>query len=280
MQRFALQSVIGSLFPLLLSLSLGCGGPEKEIEESLRAHVLFFSNFEKAVDALYSVGSEFVEIDNYRSRREPDGGIPDGYFTFDKGARALSYQAKGNFPYSENSAWSGAVSLWLAYDPNSDPEADFPEPFHIGRKEGFPWDDAVISVDFTKPPRDLRFGCYPNKTQDLTDEMIDQRVIRVKDIQWKLTEWHHIVITWSNFNSGKANAEWALFVDGVEQGRKKGLRQDITWNMEDQIIRFSHYKYTGKIDEIAIFDKMLTPNEAKYLHKPKRPLNELLKKKP
>ena len=45
-------------------------------------------------------------------------------------------------------------------------------------------------------------------------------------------------------------------------------------------IRFNNYKtaYSGRIDEIAIFNTMLDPADVIYLYKPKRPLNILLKK--
>ena len=271
----------GAAVLLLLAPIVSCGGPEKEIEESLLAHVLFFSNFEKGFEALSCAGDDLATFETSNPpQRQLGGGIVDDCLSFDKEASALSYAARANFPYNSRGAWSGAVSFWLSVDPSKELEANYPEPFHIGKKENnaFSWDDAVIFVDFTKPPRALRFGCYPNKTREVSDEMVDQRVIRVENLKWKSKEWHHIVITWKNLNSGRADAEWALFLDGVEKGRKTKLRQDITWNMEDQVIRFNHYKYAGAIDEIAIFDKMLTPAEAKYLHKPRLPLNALLKK--
>ncbi|MDP6775461.1 MAG: hypothetical protein QGI83_01715 [Candidatus Latescibacteria bacterium] len=263
----------------ILLLAAGCGGPEGRAEGILNEHVLFFSNFEKGVDALSCTGSPLAEIDGGRTHHHPDGGKTDGHVAFEKDAGPLSYAATGSFPYGRT-AWEGGVSFWLSVDPQGDLEADYPEPFHIGKRDGssFPWDDAVIFVDFTKPPRALRFGCYPDKAGEITDEMVSERVIRVDGVGWKAGEWHHIAITWRNFNSGKANAEWALFVDGKEKGRKKGLRQDVTWNMETQVMRFNHYKYSGRIDDIAVFDVMLTPNEAKYLANPRKPLNALLKK--
>ena len=280
------------VYPLALGAlawASGCGGPEKEIELSLKEHVLFFSNFEKGVDALSCAGSPLADIvADARTRTVPEGDeagghLVDGYLVFEKDAGALSYAAKGNFPYSRNTPWSGGVSFWLSTDTSSDLEGSFAEPFHIGRNEGnaFPWNDAVVFVDFDNknPPPVLRFGCYPNKEQEITDEMVDRRVIRVENINWKRNKWHHIAITWTNFNSGKSDAEWALFIDGVEKGRKKGIRQDITWNMNEQVVRFNHdRKYVGKMDEIAIFDKMLTSGDTKYLSKPRRPLNVLLKK--
>jgi hypothetical protein len=263
---------------LCLSAAVGCGGPEKEIEDSLRQSVIFFSNFEKGVDALASAGSVLAQIDGARTQRHAAGGVVDGYLTFEADADPLRYEARGNFPYSE-STWSGAVSFALQVDP-AKLSAKWPEPFHIGKKvdKSLPWDDAVIFVDFTPAPRALRFGCYPDKANDVTDEVVESHVIRLDDVDWSGDEWHHVVITWANFNSGKADAEWALFVDGAEIGRKRGLRHDVTWNLDDKLMRFNHTGYVGSIDEIAVFTKLLTPGEAAYLAKPKKRLNELLKK--
>ena len=54
---------VGLTLALLGLVAAGCGGPEKEIEWKLQEHVLFFSNFEKGVDALSSAGSILAEID-------------------------------------------------------------------------------------------------------------------------------------------------------------------------------------------------------------------------
>ncbi len=266
-----------------------CGGPEKAIEDSLREHVIFFSNFEKGVDALWSEGDTRASIDGAKTRHQLSDGVAtaekvsDGYLQFQTGSGALAYAVEKNFPYSE-STWEGGASFWLSVDPEALSE-DYPEPFHAGKKDGgYPWDDGVIFVDFSKAPgRSLRFGCYPNKADqkaELSDEAVAQHVIEAAGISWKADEWHHVAIGWKNFNSGQSNAEWALYVDGTEVGRKTGMRLDISWNTADLPFRFNHYGYAGKIDEIAVFKKMLTADEAKYLHQPKRPLNALLKKGP
>ena len=255
-----------------------CGGPEKAIEESLRANVLFFSNFEKGVDALDSLGDPLANFDTANTRHIEDGGAANGYLSFGSEAGALNYASRANFPYKANRAWSGSIAFWLKVDVSSF-EANYPEPFHIGKKDntGYPWDDAVIFLDFKKSEKTLRFGCYPNKTQEITDQMVAERVISVP-ANWR-NEWHHIVLTFSNFNSGRNDAEWALFVDGVEKGRKRGLRQDMAWNAADLTMRFNHYKYPGQIDEIAVFEKVLNAADAKYLTAPKKKLSELFYKK-
>jgi len=270
----------GFITVLMTAAIVGCGGPEKAIEDKLEANVLFYSNFEKGVDALWSVGERSARIDGARTRHHLNGGIADGYVEFEPDATAMSYPAKKHFAYSE-SAWGGAVSFWLAADVAS-LKADFPEPFHIGKREGnaYPWDDAVIFVDFTKPPRSIRFGCYPNKQGEISDAMVEKHVIQVPNIGWKSDDWHHVVISWNNFNSGKADAEWTLYIDGVEKGRKSGLLMDVSWNIDDVTARFNHYKFAGRIDEIAVFGAALNAEDVTYLHKPLKPLNILLKKGP
>jgi hypothetical protein len=276
----AIPSSSGIKMALLAAAMLACGGPEKAIEDKLEANVLFYSNFEKGVDALWAEGERGARLDGARTRHHLNGGVADGYVEFESDATALSYTAKTNYAYKDG-AWGGAVSLWLAVDV-SGLDADFPEPFHIGKREGnaYPWDDAVIFVDFTKPPRSLRFGCYPNKQGEISDAMVEKHVIQVPNIGWKAGEWHHVVIVWDNFNSGKADAEWRLYIDGAEKGKKTGVLMDMTWNINEVVARYNHYKFTGQVDEIAVFGTSLSAEDVAYLHKPIRPLNVLLKKGP
>jgi len=264
---------------IFLLISTACGGPEKAIEGSLRAHVLFFSNFEKGVDALDSAGSPLANFDTANTNHLKEGGNPDGYVSFNAKAGALNYAGKGNLSYSANSAWSGSITFWLKTDMASF-ESNYPEPFHIGKKTGagYPWDDAVIFVDFKKADNTLRLGCYPNKTQEITDQIVADRVISVP-ANWKANQWHHVAVTWTNFNSGKPDAEWALYVDGAKAGQKGPIQQNVAWDLQNLVMRFNHDKYLGQIDEIAAFDKALTADEIKYLTAPKQPLNKLFYKK-
>mgnify|MGYP004000777137 CR=1 FL=1 len=265
--------------PVVLLGLLACASPEETIEQNLRQHVLFFSNFEKGVDAFDGEGESLADFDTANTNHMKSGGNPDGFLQFNPGASALSYKAKANFPYNPNQAWSGSVAFWLNVN-TSTFEADFPEPFHIGKRipGDFPWDDAAIFIDFKKSDNVLRFGCYPDKAQEISNQMVADRVISVP-ANWKSGQWHHITITWSNFNSGKADATWSLYIDGELKGQKGPISQKVTWNIDNQVIRFNHYKFPGKIDEIAIFSKALTPDEIKYLTAPKKPLNKLFNKK-
>ncbi|MFT5365327.1 MAG: hypothetical protein ACI8V2_000264, partial [Candidatus Latescibacterota bacterium] len=77
----------------------------------------------------------------------------------------------------------------------------------------------------------------------------------------------------------KPDATWSLYLDGEHKGQKGPIAQQVTWNMDDQVMRFNHHKFPGKIDEIAVFSKALTADEIKYLTNPKKPLNKLFYKK-
>jgi len=171
---FRFPRIFSAILPVtLLFLSTACGGPEKAIEESLRTHVLFFANFEKGVDALDSAGVPLANFDTANTDHIKEGGNPDGYLSFNTGSGALNYTGKDNLAYRANGAWSGGITFWLKTDLASF-EADYPEPFHIGKKDasGYPWDDAVIFLDFKKADNTLRFGCYPDKDQEITDRWL------------------------------------------------------------------------------------------------------------
>ena len=68
--------------PLALSAlawAFGCSGPERKIEAGLREHVLFFSNFEKGVDALSCAGSPLAMISDARTYTVPEGDKAGGH---------------------------------------------------------------------------------------------------------------------------------------------------------------------------------------------------------
>ena len=100
---------------LIAGASFGCGGPEKAIEDKLNESVLFFSNFEKGVDALWAEGDRGAQGDWARTRHHLNGGVVDGSVEFEKDATALSYAAKTSFAYSDG-AWGGAVAFWMEVD--------------------------------------------------------------------------------------------------------------------------------------------------------------------
>jgi hypothetical protein len=80
--------------------------------------------------------------------------------------------------------------------------------------------------------------------------------------------WHHVVATWD----GSTNASsQMLFVDGLQVGSHQATISAIQNKSNNVIIssQSASYDYVGKLDEVAIFDKALTPDQVKFdLYKP------------
>ena len=274
MARYAPRLITIPVAALCLSY---CGGPEKKIEEKLAANVLFFANFDdrSRFEAFTKKKGTVAAMETSSPpRHEFTGGKEDGFVSFANGATYLSYQAKGNFPYNAGNSWSGGVSFWLSVDPNNDFQEKFPEPFSIGKK----WDDAVIFVDFDKsrkdrPPSALRFGCYPDKTQKVGEELVRKVDDQVRQAQLEVRPMaprcSHLV----QCQQSKLRCR----IRTLRRTARKSVGRRIsdatlpgTWM--NLAIRLNNYAYPGKIDEVAIFNTMLDPADVIYLYKPKRPL--------
>ena len=87
-------------------------------------------------------------------------------------------------------------------------------PFTLGKKrvENIPGTmQSYLSIS-KKPMARFGLDAIPTKEQPVTDDVVAARVISVP-VNWGANDWHHIAIAWSNFNSGKADAEWALYIE-------------------------------------------------------------------
>jgi hypothetical protein len=64
-------------------------------------------------------------------------------------------------------------------------------------------------------------------TATLYGAAAEQRANVTADVHpWRAEEWHHVALTWHGVNSGQADAELALYLDGTPVQRAQGLRLD------------------------------------------------------
>jgi hypothetical protein len=91
-------------------------------------------------------------------------------------------------------------------------------------------------------------------------------MVRVPKIGWKAGDWHHVVLTFKNHDTGKPNSETALYIDGKRIGEVKDQAIAMDWDIEKANIYLS-LGYVGLLDEFALFDRDLTPEEVTLLHK-------------
>ena len=82
------------------------------------------------------------------------------------------------------------------------------------------------------------------------------QLLVVSDLGWNDRQWHHVVATFGNVNSGKQDGFAALYIDGVRRATMEGYRHSLTWNIDGMTIGLGQ-RFAGNIDEFLILDVCL-----------------------
>jgi sulfatase modifying factor 1 len=283
--------------PVALALAL-VASPALADENDVRKAVTFYASFDEAVKG--DVGGELAPgtrfphptdkgqfvfekgIDEKVLRITQGNGIAGGAFeatdVLPKNGR-MFFPVKGNLAYKPG-GWSGSVSLWCNTDPDKLIKSRFCDPVQITQKSA---NNGALWFDFNdaKPMRDLRHGAFPavpEGQKGITEDDPKAPLVRVPKVGWKDGDWHHVVLTFKNLDTGKADAVTALYIDGKLIGEVKDRAIAMGWDIDKANVYFS-LGYVGLLDEFALFDRALTAEEVGMLHK-KPDLLSLLKKKP
>ncbi|MBI3824119.1 MAG: hypothetical protein HY289_15735 [Planctomycetes bacterium] len=175
------------------------------------------------------------------------------------------YPVKGNLAYKKG-GWGGACSMWINMDPQA-LKLQFCDPVQITQKGA---NNGGIWFDFNDAkPRDLRMGVFPAVpagTVGAKESDADAPMVRVPKVAFKAGEWHHVVLSWSNFDTGKKDAIATLYIDGKKIGAVKDRAIAMDWDIEKAGI-YTAVGYTGLLDEMACFNRALTADEVAALHK-------------
>jgi formylglycine-generating enzyme required for sulfatase activity len=187
------------------------------------------------------------------------------------------YPLKGNIAFKKD-GWDGALSCWINTDPNKLLKTKFCDPIQITEKGA---NNGGIWFDFNDAkPRDMRHGAFTAVKEGekaIPEEDPKAPMVRMKDIGFKSGDWHHIVLSWKNFDTGKPNAVSALYVDGKLIGEVKDRAIGMDWDL-DKAGLYTAVNYIGLLDELALFNRALTAVEVASLHKTPGLLAALKKK--
>ena len=248
-----------------------------EFTPQLHQHICLYASFDKKIDADFSRGDGRAAINLQVAQHEPGGGRFGGTLTFKAKTHGwaedeFTFAARDNFPYSLE-PWAGTVSVWLSCDPDTDLHQDYPvDPFHISRHPA----DGSFYLDLTRPndarygsPRKLRFGIYGDSPAQ--DMYVGMQLIVVSDLKWRTADWHHVVATWRNVNTGQNNGAAALYIDGVRHGWLAGYQHQLTWEIDTLRIGLGQ-RFVGKINELLILDRALSETEIEQLYRLTGPL--------
>lgn len=179
----------------------------------------------------------------------------------------LFFPAKGNVAYQPHTAWGGAFSVWINTDPNQMLKTPFCDPVLITQK-GF--NNGSIWTHFNDAmPRALQSGTYPSipdSQEPLPEDAPSAPLTRLPNVRFKAGEWHHLVLSWNNLNSGKKDGTHTLWVDGEKVGTLKDYAIGMDWDIERSRIYFA-VNLVGLLDELAVFSRPLTGEEVLLLYR-------------
>jgi Concanavalin A-like lectin/glucanases superfamily len=283
--RFAVVILVYLLASALLSPGL-TGADEPVDEAALRKAVTFYASFDEAVQGDFG-GGELTLSTRFNHPTEKgkfviEKGFDSKVFRIAKGKGAhggaldctdvlprngrIFFPAKGNIAFKKG-GWGGSLSLWVNTDPNTLFKTKFCDPVQITQKGA---NNGGIWFDFNDAkPRDMRLGTFaavPEGKTGIKEEDPAAPMVRVKDIGWKSGDWHHVVLTWKNFDNGEANGTSALFIDGKKIGDVSPRALAMDWEIEKAGI-YLGVNFIGLLDEFALFDRPLSGPEITLLHK-------------
>jgi len=271
---------------LIMSLPLTDVRAGDDPAEALRSAVTFYASFDKAVRGDFGGGSlEPRTRFNHETRA--------GEFTFESGidtkvfriaaGRGVSgggalepvdvlprngrifFPLRGNMAFDPK-GWSGAASFWCDTDPNLLLKTTFCDPIQITERGA---NNGGIWCDFNNAkPRDLRHGAFPvvpDGEKGITEDDPQAPLVRVPQIAWRSGQWHHVVLTWRNFDTGRPDAVSSLYIDGKLIGQIRDRAIAMAWDL-DKAGLYTAVNYLGLLDELALFDRELTADEARSLH--------------
>ena len=275
---------VASVITLLASVTCTPAAEDEDAIAPLAQALTFHASFDNGPDADFALGNATLyTASSYDEQDEaaagigsPDIEIVEGSGRFGsalefkkKNTFAVFYHAEDNVAFS-GSNWSGTVSFWLSLEPAEDLEPGFTDPIQI---TDVAYNDAAIWVDFTGDnPRQFRLGIFgdlavwnPDNLSANDFPLFLERLISVDPPPFARGEWTHVAITFTGLGSedgGTAN----LYLNGDPQPKTmEGIGEPFTWDMSRAAIRLG-VNYVGRYDELALFNRPLTPEEVRTLH--------------
>jgi hypothetical protein len=263
----------------------GVGADDDPDPKAVRSAVTFYASFDETV-AGDAGGGSLAPQTRYTHPTEK------GQFVFEKGYEAgvlkvakgkgvaggaleatgaqprggrLFFPAKGNLAYKPG-GWGGSLSVWCKTDPDTMIPSRFCDPVQITQKGA---NNGGLWFDFNDAkPRDLRHGAFPvvpEGKKGVGEDDPAAPMVRVPKVGWKAADWHHVVVTWANLDTGRPDAVTALYIDGKLIGEVKGNAIAMGWDIDKAGVYLA-LGYVGLLDEFALFGRPLTAAEVRALH--------------
>lgn len=270
-------------------------GQESGALKPLKSSLSFYASFDKGMNAEVARGDASLwHAPRLDDRKGAEEGLPPGMevqwlpeqgrfgggvqFSESRGPMVF-YRASKNFPELKP-GWSATVMFWLKTDPVGLLKEGFCDPFQVTSKQ---WDDAAIFVEFEKRSTGIpfRLGVYADKpvwnptNRKFEDIPPAERPLgSVNQPPFAKDKWVHVAFTVSQFNTGKQDGVAELYFDGKPVAKISPRNQMFTWDADQAAIMIG-LGYIGSMDELAIFDRALSPAEIQTVHQLPEGINAL-----
>ncbi|MBL9136954.1 MAG: hypothetical protein JNK85_13870 [Verrucomicrobiales bacterium] len=278
------------------AVAAGCAGRSGGNNETtaLRKALTFHASFDRGSDADYAQADAWLyhapAMEKWSEARPglpssgnvrvvPGEGRFGGALRFDKRADpVVFYRGQQNVPWTAQS-WSGSVSVWLRAD-FAELAKGYCDPVQITPRA---WNDAAFFLEFEKRDHDVpfRLGAYadlkvwnPLNRDWGTLKPFEKPLITVDGPPFSRERWTHVVFTWQRFNTGSTDGVALLYLDGAQVGAIRDFTQTFTWNPTDLRLLLG-VGYIGWMDEVAVFNRTLTPHEVQVVRQLPRGIRSL-----
>lgn len=260
-------------------------------ENSLADSLTLHASFDKGFDADFSKGDktcttksgkENVKVEASDEVQLVGEGRFGGALKFPKkGAIRPQFKGKNVLGYNDKN-WSTTVSLWLSISPDEDLEPGYCDPVQItgdDSKKGY------IFCEWSKDetPRYFRYAIRPlfhiwNPTGvQWADIPFEKRpMVQVAKGPFSRDRWTHVVFTVENLNDKTKKPAGKLYLDGKLQGTIENWDLTFGWDPE-QVMLVLGAAYVGRIDDVGVFNRVLSEAEVKRVFELKGGLSELHK---
>ncbi|MEW6304133.1 MAG: LamG-like jellyroll fold domain-containing protein [Verrucomicrobiota bacterium] len=263
----------------------------------LKDALLLHASFDGGLDADFAVGDKtlYSTPDN-KKRAEAKPGLPanglvkhargegrhgDALHFTKKMPPVVFFKGDKNLNYSTNN-WSGSASLWLRLNPDQDLEPGYCDPLQFVAQA---WGEGNMFIEFSKDhtPRHFRYAimCVTKiwnpdnrKWEEIPDK--ERPMVPVYQPPFSREKWTHVVFTFANLNTGKKDGVGKLYLNGEYIGEFANREQTFHWDVSQSAVTLG-LNYVGYFDDLAIFNRPLTPAEVKRIYNLKNGIRDLRK---
>lgn len=255
-------------------------GADAEARAKLAKALTLHASFDQGLDADFSRadktcyvqrGTELVKAaPNDDVKVAAGAGRFGGALHFPKkGTTRPAFKDGGVLGYSAR-GWSTTVSAWLRLDPDRDLEPGYCDPVQIvgdDTKKGY----VFLEWSKDETPRYFRYAIRPlypiwNPTGAAWHEIPFEKrpMVQVARAPFSRERWTHVAFTVENVNDKTRPQAGRLYIDGRPQGSIEKWNLTFDWDPA-RVLLVLGASYVGHIDDLAVFDRPLTPAEVELL---------------